>query len=49
MFSHILKSNQHPTKIFSDEPMTGHMSHAQEPTLHSSQTAQVPSFGLTEM
>lgn len=50
MYSHILKSNQHsPNKIVSGEPVTGHMSYSQEPTLHSSQTAQVPSIGLTEM
>ena len=50
MYSHILKSNQcNPTNTFSSESTTGQMSHAQEPTLHSSQTAHVPSLGLTEM
>ena len=45
MYSHILKSKQqNPTEIFS-----GHMPHTQEATLHSRQTAQIPSLGLTEI
>ena len=47
MYSHILKSSCNPTNIFPCESTTGQMS--QEPAQHSSQTAHVPSLGLTEM